>query len=630
MADLRVLPDDYIVEASDWATVQTNVENADRDVVMDLHGAGIAYGLELTERPTPSMSLSVAAGVAYDAIGRRVELAAPTTVSLSVDSDGASTAVSSGQERYVAVYLRFKRTNSDAYTADTVTTYRTQTESSELVVVKGASASLGTGVVPGAPTGNPILLGRVKITNGMTAILTTNILFGAVPILRRASDIHANSVQRFLECSPTDPPSMAVVVTAGKVNIDGTWKSYAGGTTSTITAPSSHPRIDLVCLDSTGALTVVTGTEAASPSKPSTRGKLPIAFITLAVGQTTITDTDIVDGRAFLQTQTVFRDHYSALATASQTVITLPFAYTTGTHALDVYVDGVLKPESSYTETSSTSVTLGAGLSGGERITVYALRASPLESVPLAQVSDTLSGLALGGGIAVEDRGSGNRIYIDPLALCVIGNRSYRDADGDYISGSWSAYTWYYVHAYVSGGALAYTALSGSGNTPDGALTWRDDGLTTPTHRFLGAFRTDGLGQALQCYRRGCDASAWTYYQRSAVSNPSNLEALTAGTDTSWTDVPLASLVPPHARMVEVEVEVVTSSGGTGGVDLRTKGAAVGAQTYTLTGEAIASTVQTFRGVVRMFVNASQVIQYRRSGGTYGGAITLRVIGYQG
>jgi hypothetical protein len=52
-------------------------------------------------------------------------------------------------------------------------------------------------------------------------------------------------------------------------------------------------------------------------------------------------------------------------ATAGQTVFTVPFTYSVGDNTLDVYINGVRQVlNSSYTETSATSITFSEGVPG--------------------------------------------------------------------------------------------------------------------------------------------------------------------------------------------------------------------------------------------------------------------------
>ncbi|HOB90345.1 MAG TPA: hypothetical protein PKG74_03395 [Candidatus Colwellbacteria bacterium] len=88
-------------------------------------------------------------------------------------------------------------------------------------------------------------------------------------------------------------PDMQLAVEPGVVSISGTIVKYAGGNSGSFSAPSSNPRIDLLCIDSAGALSIVQGTEAASPSAPTyPAGKYVIAEVYLRVGATSIKNTD--------------------------------------------------------------------------------------------------------------------------------------------------------------------------------------------------------------------------------------------------------------------------------------------------------------------------------------------------
>jgi hypothetical protein len=77
--------------------------------------------------------------------------------------------------------------------------------------------------------------------------------------------------------------------------------TYAGGNTSSFTAPSANPRIDIVYLTSAGALAVVTGAEAASPvplwaSVP--KDGIPICLIYHKTTETTIVNYEDKDSNS--------------------------------------------------------------------------------------------------------------------------------------------------------------------------------------------------------------------------------------------------------------------------------------------------------------------------------------------
>lgn len=79
-------------------------------------------------------------------------------------------------------------------------------------------------------------------------------------------------------------------------------------TSSTLTAPSTNPRYDLLSINTSGALVVTAGSEAGSPSIPACPvGNLPIGVIFQRVGATSIKDADdstnsyIIDMRPVMQ-----------------------------------------------------------------------------------------------------------------------------------------------------------------------------------------------------------------------------------------------------------------------------------------------------------------------------------------
>jgi hypothetical protein len=94
-------------------------------------------------------------------------------------------------------------------------------------------------------------------------------------------------------------PNMTVRLDEGFIFSGGTLSEVAAQSTGTITAPVTNPRIDRVVVDNaTGAVSVITGTEAASPSAPAiTAGKTPVAQVLLQTSTTQITNAIITDER---------------------------------------------------------------------------------------------------------------------------------------------------------------------------------------------------------------------------------------------------------------------------------------------------------------------------------------------
>lgn len=111
-------------------------------------------------------------------------------------------------------------------------------------------------------------------------------------------------VGQHFACHAADTPDMTLTVDAGRLQVGAQLVSVAQQVSSALTAPSVNPRIDRVVIDATtGAASIVTGTEAASPSAPNIpAGKLPCAKVALVVAQTTIQPSDITDERTHVPT----------------------------------------------------------------------------------------------------------------------------------------------------------------------------------------------------------------------------------------------------------------------------------------------------------------------------------------
>lgn len=94
-------------------------------------------------------------------------------------------------------------------------------------------------------------------------------------------------------------PNMTVRLEAGAVFNGTTLGEVAAQNTATITAPSTNPRIDRIVVDqANGSVSVVTGTEAPSPTPPAIpAGKVPVAQVLLQTSSTAITNSTITDER---------------------------------------------------------------------------------------------------------------------------------------------------------------------------------------------------------------------------------------------------------------------------------------------------------------------------------------------
>ena len=88
-------------------------------------------------------------------------------------------------------------------------------------------------------------------------------------------------------------PGMTLLVQPFSLSDQGFDVVYAGASTTTYTAPVSNPRIDLLVYNAnTAAIAYRTGSESASPSKPTpTQYDIVLASIYHTVGETSIKDT---------------------------------------------------------------------------------------------------------------------------------------------------------------------------------------------------------------------------------------------------------------------------------------------------------------------------------------------------
>ena len=96
-------------------------------------------------------------------------------------------------------------------------------------------------------------------------------------------------------------PNMTVAVDAGRLPAVGSLPTdVAAQNTTTISAPTTDPRKDIIYIDAlTGVVGVATGTEDPSPSDPAVpSGKIAIARVNLTASLNEITNTEIDDLRA--------------------------------------------------------------------------------------------------------------------------------------------------------------------------------------------------------------------------------------------------------------------------------------------------------------------------------------------
>ena len=147
--------------------------------------------------------------------------------------------------------------------------------------------------------GTALVLGELIIGEPVVILCkagTSFILINRKPKLDQTLDVFAS---QFI-VSAQSTPNMTVSITGGNIQNGTTRTTVSAQNTATLTAPVSNPRHDLVVIDQiTGTQSVITGTEAASPSDPSVSiGKTVLARIRLTVGMSSIPDSSIDDLRA--------------------------------------------------------------------------------------------------------------------------------------------------------------------------------------------------------------------------------------------------------------------------------------------------------------------------------------------
>lgn len=101
--------------------------------------------------------------------------------------------------------------------------------------------------------------GQYEINRGDNTYLTRVIpLFGDV------------LVSGLVPTAQAAPNALDIAITAGTAQLGNTALSYAGGTVTVGAGDVTEPRIDVLSLDSVGAVNITAGTPAASPTIPST------------------------------------------------------------------------------------------------------------------------------------------------------------------------------------------------------------------------------------------------------------------------------------------------------------------------------------------------------------------------
>ncbi|WP_342379418.1 hypothetical protein NVS55_08140 [Myxococcus stipitatus] len=154
------------------------LEKADRDLAADLNIYGIVAGaVPAPHSPVPDLTVDLTApGRAYDNLGQRMFFGTGQTVDCAVDLVGIPTDVATvGNERWLGIFLRFKRQLSDPRTdGNSQQVFFRRDESFELVVRQAPEGAIGVAPKP-ALQADELLVCDVRRRPGQTQILVADI-----------------------------------------------------------------------------------------------------------------------------------------------------------------------------------------------------------------------------------------------------------------------------------------------------------------------------------------------------------------------------------------------------------------------------------------------------------------------
>jgi len=225
--------------------------------------------------------------------------------SLIADSSGASRLLASNQLGYFTL-----STNPTNGKTITLTINGTAITITFVISIGSTAGNVLIGASAAATCANLIqLLYNPTITNSTQVAIGTNTstnvtlinyvnysLSGTTLTLSSMNTVLNQALTSFSASTNVTSDSwtaqtMQLYVQPGVVYVNGTEIYFAGGSTTTVTAPSSHPRIDVLTMDNTGTLNWTTGTESASPSAPTyPANQIPICELYNVVSETVLYD----------------------------------------------------------------------------------------------------------------------------------------------------------------------------------------------------------------------------------------------------------------------------------------------------------------------------------------------------
>jgi hypothetical protein len=175
-----------IVNKADLNNLQDNIENADRNLAMDIGFGGIVTGLVISPNSPNDLTVKYTKGIAYDAYGKRIEASGDGAI------DCSSYAVAnSGNERWLALVISYARNAYDARADGSETIYYYQDEYFAISIVAGTEATSGSATRP-VPTADQVILADIKLTYGLTAI-TNGYIFTTRRVASSIDDEHTGT-----------------------------------------------------------------------------------------------------------------------------------------------------------------------------------------------------------------------------------------------------------------------------------------------------------------------------------------------------------------------------------------------------------------------------------------------------
>jgi hypothetical protein len=351
-----------------------------------------------------------------------------------------------------------------------------------------------------------------------------------------------------------DTPNMTVRVLAGALLNGTTLTEVAAQNTGTIVAPVTNPRIDRVVLNpATGAIQVVTGTEAASPVAPAIPAeRLPICRFQLATSTTAISNALIVDERV------------------AATPLPSPLPISAGGTGA----------------TSASAARAALGVSDGvARSGVKGLTGANNAGTPNTQYDFAADEVLLTTGA------DGFVLRTATGTLTCNVSTAGPAANGRDQAGAFTAASWVHFWFIWNGTTLA-TLASASATAP-----------TLPsgyTHRaYMGAVYLNGSSQLVATRLRGSKA----FYTSPA-------SALAGGTATVETSVSLASVIPPNALRAQIYARLTVSANTSSGQSFATLRIASGADFHRMEGFQQAGVVTSYETASIDVPNLSQSLFY--------------------